>query len=113
MTELKSDLKIKAALKLAQSNYKIATVIRKGDRDNGAIYVKLRRQDQRCILRGRYLDENGFYSWKDIINFNDTWLEEDKIDIRLDKELQFDPDLWILEIETNELWNPLEEIYND
>ena len=47
------------------------------------------------------------------MNFNNTWVEEDKVDIRLEKELQFDSDLWILEIETNELWNPLEEIDND
>ena len=107
MSDLKSFLKIKAAIRLASSHNKIATIIRKGDEDNGAIYVKIRRNDQKCKLRSRVIGDNGYYNWVSLIR--DDWIEEELIDKMLEKEVKFDPDLWILEIETNLFWNPLEE----
>ena len=43
MSELKSYLKIKSAIRASSANDKIATIVHKGDKDNGSILIKLRR----------------------------------------------------------------------
>jgi hypothetical protein len=36
------------------------------------------------------------------------WQEENSVNEKIDKELRIDPDLWVLELESETLWNPLE-----
>ena len=110
---LKSKLLIRAAIKVSESKNKIATVLCKGDENNGVIWLKLLRKDNRSRLLGRYLNEFGKYEWKDILIQDDIWLQETLITDRINKEVSFDPDLWVLEIETDVYWNPLENYVYD
>ena len=63
MSELKSYLKIKSAIRASSANDKIATIVHKGDKDNGSILIKLRRNDSMSCLLGKSLTHEGNYEW--------------------------------------------------
>ena len=108
MLELKSFLKIKSAIRASNAKNKVATVIHSGDDDNGSILLKIRRKDSKSCLMGKSLSDDGSYSWSLLSGCKNKWQEEDTINKKIDKELRTDPDLWVLELESETLWNPLE-----
>ena len=108
MSEIKSIIKIKSAVRLAFANNKFATVLNNGDKDNGVILLKLLRKDNKSRLLGRYMNEFGKYVWNDILVNTEIWQDEKKIADRIKQEISYDTDLWVLEITTDEYWNPFE-----
>ena len=40
----------------------------------------------------------------------DVWIDENIVNEKILKERKIDPDVWVLELETDTFWNPLEEI---
>ena len=109
MPSLKSSLKVKAIIRSAQSNDLFATILRSGDKDNGIILLKLRRKGNQSILLGKVLSADGFYKWNDLFYNENNWVDEKDVDKRIEKEIDIDPDIWILEIETEKFWHPLED----
>ena len=110
MSELKSYLKIKTAISVSAANDKIATIIHKGDKNNGSIILKLRRHDSKSCLLGKSLSHKGSYEWSSLFQENDVWIDENIVNEKILKERKIDPDVWVLELETDTFWNPLEEI---
>ena len=108
MLELKSLLKIKSAIRASYAKNKVATVIHSGDDDNGSILLKIRRKDSKACLVGKSLSNNGSYSWNLVSGNNNEWQEENTVNEKIEKEIRIDPDLWVLELESETLWNPLE-----
>jgi hypothetical protein len=108
MSEIKSIIKIKSAIRSSFANNKIATIIHRGDEDNGAILLKIRRNDSKSFILGKSLSVEGQYVWKTLIGNQNDWLEEALVTTRIENELKIDPDLWVLEIESDTIWNPLE-----
>ena len=112
-SRIKSKFLINAAIKLCYSKAKVATVLNKGDENFGVIWLKLLRKDNKSRLLGRFLNETGKYIWKDVLFEEGRWLEEKFIIDRINKEISYDPDLWVLEIETEDYLNPFEHISYD
>ena len=108
MLELKSFLKIKSAIRASYAKNKVATVIHSGDDDNGSILLKIRRKDSKSCLMGKSLSNDGSYTWSLLSECKNEWQEEDTVNEKIHKELRIDPDLWVLELESDTLWNPLE-----
>ena len=54
--------------------------------------------------------KNDKYAWKDVFNENNEWQDEKVVINRISKEISYDPDLWVLEIETETYINPFESI---
>ena len=108
MVEIKSLLKVKSAIRASFSINKIATVIHTGDEDNGSILLKIRRKDSKSCLLGKSLSVDGKYSWSYLSGNIEEWFEENIINEKIDNELKIDPDLWVLELESETIWNPLE-----
>tara|TARA_X000000950_G_scaffold97914_1_gene123773 strand:+ start:463 stop:795 length:333 start_codon:yes stop_codon:yes gene_type:complete len=108
MLELKSFLKIKSAIRASYAKNKVATVIHSGDDDNGSILLKIRRKDSKSCLMGKSLSDDGSYTWSLLSGCKNEWQEEDTVNEKIHKELRIDPDLWVLELESDTLWNPLE-----
>ena len=108
MLELKSLLKIKSAIRASYAKNKVATVIHSGDDDNGSILLKIRRKDSKACLMSKSLCNNGSYSWNLLSGCKNEWQEEDTVNEKIDNELRIDPDLWVLELESETLWNPLD-----
>ena len=108
MLELKSFLKIKSAIRASHAKNKVATVIHLGDENNGSILLKIRRKDSKSCLMGKSLSDDGSYTWSLLSGCKNEWQEEDTVNEKIHKELRIDPDLWVLELESDTLWNPLE-----
>ena len=75
MSEIKSIIKIKSAIRSSFANNKIATIIHRGDEDNGAILLKIRRNDSKSFILGKSLSEEGQYVWKTLIGNQNDWIE--------------------------------------
>ena len=108
MVEIKSLLKVKSAIRASFSINKIATVLHTGDEHNGSILLKIRRKDSKSCLLGKSLSVDGKYSWSYLSGNIEEWFEENIINEKIDNELKIDPDLWVLELESETIWNPLE-----
>ena len=110
MAELKSFYKIQSAIRASYAINKVATVIHNGDKDNGSILLKIRRKDSKSCLLGKSIAEHGIYLWNPLMGKEITWFEEKIVNEKIDRELKIDPDIWVLELESENIWNPLEAI---
>ena len=115
MTEprLKTEIRIAAQVRRAQSAGAFALVARRGDPDAGAVAVKvyLGAGRARAMVQSRDLD--GRAVWRDPLaggaGFDEAPegdqprdYQEAEVDAWLAKETAIDPDLWIVEIEDRE-----------
>ncbi len=72
-----------------------AFVVRKGDATAGAVLVKLNTLDGRAVAYQRSFDlMTGDRKWMVL-----TEGEEPEVDAALARQAEFDPDLWIIEVE--------------
>ena len=102
MSRLKSAIWVAAYLRRCQTEGVFGAVSRRGAEEAGAIFVKLVLRDGNAML----------YTPAPQTAYDDSRpadrvfapsppepVDERKIDERLQKEMNFDPDLWIVEIE--------------
>ena len=82
-----------------------AFVVRKGDATAGAVLVKLNTLDGRAVAYQRSFDlMTGDRKWMVL-----TEGEEPEVDAALSRQIAFDPDLWVIEVEDREGRHLLEE----
>jgi hypothetical protein len=99
MTEsrLKAELWIKAQIRICDRQSIPATIARRGDPTGGAILIKLNRFDAGCRVYTQVRDAD----------YNPAWLcatgpepvPEAEADAYIQRQIQRDYDLWVLEIE--------------
>jgi len=97
---LRSDIWVKAYLRVCENGGAQAIVVRHGDDDAGAIYIKISRLDGTAALFGPApagLEE---------VSEERRWtalaaerLSDADADARLRREVEFDADIWIVEVE--------------
>lgn len=97
---IKSEVWVQSLLRICQVHDAMAVVVRRGDPDAGVIFVKLMRDRSTARLYGAGLsaDADSFdrtLSWV----FDPPDRSETEIDAHLARELRFDPDIWVVEIE--------------
>lgn len=98
---LRSDIWVKAYLRTCSVNGANAVVARHGDDDAGAIYIKIVKLDRTAIaygpapagLDGAAIDRR----WIRLTRSSEA--PERDVDHMLMREAEFDPDLWIIEVE--------------
>lgn len=98
---LKSEIWVKAYLRRCAAQGAMGVIVRHGDDDAGAIYIKVRRGDGLCALFGPAP------AGLDTADFDRRWvalaagafLAEEDIDALIAREARFDADLWVVEIE--------------
>jgi len=98
---LKSEIWVQAYLRRCQLENVPAMLVRRGDRDAGAIFIKI------CILDGRVkllapapagLDRaDSERRWN--VCFEGETVAEQEADLTISRQAEFDPDLWLIEIE--------------
>ncbi|WP_427454539.1 DUF1491 family protein [Litorimonas sp. WD9-15] len=96
MARLKTEIRATALLRRAQGAGAFAAVLRRGDPDAGALWVVTR---QGGILH-RYVEQmsmSGGREW-----FRDGPFTEDEQTLRINKAVDRDPDLWIVEVEDSQ-----------
>ena len=93
MTRLKTDIRVAALLKRAQGSGAFAVVLRRGDADAGALWVIV-RQGRDLMLYTEQMVMSGARNW-----YQDGPFDETEMQLRTNKAVDRDPDIWIVEIE--------------
>ena len=91
---LKSEIWIKAQLRLCDVTCLPCVVARRGDADAGQVLVKVNRLDQGCELLARRYSDAGTRAWTVVAG-----PDEVGCDAYIEREANMDPDLWVLDIE--------------
>ncbi|MBX9682930.1 MAG: DUF1491 family protein [Hyphomicrobium sp.] len=98
---LKSELWVKAYLRRCAVNGATAVVARRGDGDAGAIFIKVMRRDGGSTLF------TPAPAGRDDADFDRRWnaglggavVASDAVDAHLAREIRFDADIWIVDVE--------------
>ena len=113
MNELKAEIIINAGIRAAERNFANAYVIKRGDSEAGAIFIKIDTLDGYAKLYSRNLVYD-FDKNKNLVQFQDLYPNKKTIsrdiDMRITKEISIDRDCWIVEIEDKKGFNPFHNL---
>ncbi|NLI26744.1 MAG: DUF1491 family protein [Acetobacter sp.] len=100
MTEprLKTDLRVAAILRRENDAGNPAMRLRKGDEDAGGILVILRNKENLCLILSETRTIEGEPAWMKASGPEP--ITEEASATYIDRRVNQDPDLWVLEIET-------------
>jgi hypothetical protein len=98
---LRSDIWVAAYLRRCASEDVTAVLRRRGSPEAGAIVVKIDRLDGTAALfsPAPQSEPRDGYDRLFARAHADEWLENEKIEAKIAKEIAFDSDLWIVEVE--------------
>jgi len=101
---LKSDIWVAAYLRICASHGVTGVLTHRGDADAGAIYIRISRLDGRCDLYGpAFAGLDGMDAERRFSPcLKTTTVPDTEADAYLARQLSYDSDLWILEIEDRE-----------
>ena len=95
-SRLKAGIFVRALIRRAEVAGASAFIVRKGAEEAGAVILTLSRLDGPCLLLNQARNGKGELVWARPLG---DWSDEAKARTWLDKQIRFDPDLWIVEIE--------------
>ncbi len=93
MARLKTEIRITALLRRAQAQGAYAAILRRGDPDAGAFWVTVRKG----TALFRYAEQMGMTGAREW--YQDGPFDEIELSVKINKAVDRDPDLWIVEIE--------------
>jgi hypothetical protein len=96
---LKAGIFVRALIRRAEVAGAAAYVVRHGGEEAGAVFLKLARPDRTCIVLSQARRGDGELVWMKPLGETS---DEEAASKYLDKQMRFDPDLWIVEIEDRE-----------
>ena len=98
---LRSDIWVSAYLRRCEVEGAFATLRRRGAAEAGAIFVLIDRLDHHVALFGpapqSLADDSGVRRW--IRLHESEWIDPPAAQERLNRELKFDSDLWIVDVD--------------
>ena len=99
MTEprLKTGIWIKAQIRMCDISFIPAVIARRGDADAGQVLIRRDRRDGTFEVFARTVVDGGGAGWRRITGPEPV--AADAAQAAIDRELGFDPDIWVLEIE--------------
>ena len=97
MERLRTELRVQGWLRRAQAQGLMATVMRKGDADAGALFLKLNRFKAGCEVFAGAAAPDGKPAWLKATGA--APVPEKDADTYLARQADYDPDLWVVEIE--------------
>jgi hypothetical protein len=99
IARLKAGIFVRALIRRAEVAGAQAYVARKGAEEAGAIIIKIARLDGTCLVLDQARRGEGELVW--VKPLGDS-ADEDRARAFFEKQIRFDPDLWIVEIEDRE-----------
>jgi len=111
---LKSAIWVSAYLRRCNIEGAFAAVRRRGAEEAGAVFIKLNRLDGSGTLYGpapqsAFDDTRPADRFFTIVLGRDTPASDAEIEARLTREIRFDPDVWIVEVEDRQGRNFLDD----
>jgi hypothetical protein len=102
---LKSGIWVKMALRLADRDGCPGVVVRRGDPDAGSVLVVLRGRDGLCVL-SQTRAPDGARAW--LRATGDAPVDQAAVDTYLERQVRYDPDIWVLEFDVPDLRPPFD-----
>jgi hypothetical protein len=96
---LKAGIFVRALLRRAEVAGASAYVARKGNEEAGAVILQISRPDGTCLVLNQARAGDGQLVWARPLG---DWTQAPRAKAWFDKQVRFDPDLWIVEIEDRE-----------
>ena len=96
---LKAGIYVKALIRRAETAGASAYVVRRGAEEAGALFLKLARLDGTCTVLNQARRGEGELVWMKPLGETSDDAAAAKY---FEKQVRFDPDLWIVEIEDRE-----------
>lgn len=93
--QLKSEIWVQALIRRAQAQSGFVSVLRKGDPDAGIVLIILRKGGVQTL----YTPERNFNGERVWLGFESS--EQSRIDQKINQRVDYDPDLWVVEIESD------------
>ena len=93
---LRSGIFVRALIRRAEVEGAQAYVVRKGSEEAGAIFLKVSRLDGICTVLNQARDSEGELVWARPLG---ETADDAKAAQYFERQIKFDPDLWIVEIE--------------
>ena len=97
MPRIATSVLVTALLRLAEREGGFGTVIFKGDENAGALLILLAERGRRVTVLERLLQPDGSYAWASPLKPDQ---EEAELDGFVARRRRFDPDSWVLELDT-------------
>lgn len=97
MERLRTELRAQAWIRRAQAMGLMATVVRKGDADAGALFLKFNRFKAGCEVFAGTAAPDGAPAW--LRATGAVPVAEREADLYLTRQAAYDSDLWVVEIE--------------
>ena len=94
---LTSAMFVSALVRLAQQEGGFAAVVHRGDEHAGAVLIVLAERGQPVEVLERILSGDGRYAWASPLAAGHNAADIDKF---LEKRRRFDPDSWVIELDT-------------
>ncbi|HAA92818.1 MAG TPA: DUF1491 domain-containing protein [Rhodospirillaceae bacterium] len=103
---LPTELWVKAHIARCSSIGVPITVIKRGDPDSGIVILKLNRFEAGWEVQMQGRDENGAVVWQPALE--GRRVQETDADAFIERQRNYDPDIWVIEIEDREERNLFE-----
>lgn len=97
MARIASAVLVTALLRLAERESGFGMVVAKGDETAGAILILLAERGRRVQVLERLMQPDGTYGWTEALAAGHNEAEIDKF---LERRRRFDPDSWVVELDT-------------
>lgn len=98
-TRLNAKLWVSSLLRRVNQVGDFATVVKKGDETAGQVILVARRRNGHLQVFTRAMNSTGDYSWTVAVENKQD--ELGKINEYLERQARYDPDLWIIELDTD------------
>jgi len=105
---LPTELWVSAGLRQCSIEAVPAVVVHTGERQSGAVMLKLDRLDRGVVILTQQRDLEGKLTWF-AANDGNAFTSADA-HAYVERSLSRDPDLWVIEIEHREGWHPFESL---
>jgi len=99
LPRIKSAIQVQAIIRRAEVSGAQAFLVRRGSDEAGALFLKLSRLDGSFTVLNQARRGDGQLVWARPLGDH---ANETAVNAYLDKQIRFDPDLWVLEIEDRE-----------
>jgi len=94
---LKPAIWVKALVRQLNMELITAMIVRKGDPDGGAVYLKVNRFAEGCTVFSRSYAQGGERVWAPATG--EAPVDEERADQYIARQIDYDPDCWVIEIE--------------
>nr|WP_298797746.1 DUF1491 family protein [uncultured Acetobacter sp.] len=103
---LRSEIVARALLRQSGQDGRSAMMIRRGDADAGGILVVLLGREGTSVVLRQTRTAEGEAAW--MKNSGDTPLTPEEAQAYIERQIHYDPDLWVLEVEAPDFRPPFE-----